>query len=116
MPSKVEAKPHCVESASRSSGTCLAAASMRRRSSSSRSSSERLVVTSPQPLIGVADLENVLPPESGALAKRGTLRERLERFERTLVEEAMREHGSTRSVASALGISQSSVVRKLRRT
>jgi transcriptional regulator with PAS, ATPase and Fis domain len=41
-------------------------------------------------------------------------RQRLEDFERGLIKAAWREHGSTRGAAKALGISQSSVVRKLR--
>ncbi len=75
---------------------------------------ERLIVTSPQPLIGLQDLDGVLPADAGTLSGRGSLRERVERFESGLLEEAMRTHGSTRGVAKALGISQSSVVRKLR--
>ncbi|VTU16629.1 TyrR/PhhR family helix-turn-helix DNA-binding protein [Variovorax sp. RA8] len=71
-------------------------------------------MTSPQPLIGLPDLEGVLPADAGTLSSRGSLRERVERFESGLLEEAMRAHGSTRGVAKALGISQSSVVRKLR--
>ncbi|WP_150326514.1 helix-turn-helix domain-containing protein, partial [Enterobacter hormaechei] len=42
-------------------------------------------------------------------------RQRVDRFERRLIEDAMRKYGNTREVARALGISQSSVVRKLRR-
>lgn len=76
---------------------------------------ERLVVMSPLPLIGPPDLDGVLPADAGRAGGPGTFRERLERFERTLVQEAIKVHGSTRSAAMALGISQSSVVRKLRR-
>src|SRR2546427_13012496 len=47
LPSIVDAKPHCGLSASRWSGTCLAADSMRRRSSSTDSSRGFLVVTRP---------------------------------------------------------------------
>ncbi|VTU25032.1 (S)-limonene 6-monooxygenase [Variovorax sp. PBL-H6] len=75
---------------------------------------ERLVVTSPQPLIGLQDLDGVLSADAEGISGRGSLREQLERFESGLLEEAMRAHGSTRGVAKALGISQSSVVRKLR--
>jgi transcriptional regulator with PAS, ATPase and Fis domain len=44
-----------------------------------------------------------------------TFRQRVERFERRLIEDALRQHGNTREVARVLGLSQSSVVRKLRR-
>lgn len=74
---------------------------------------ERLVVTSPGELVGMAELEDVLPRDEVGSSP-GTFKARLARFERGLLEEAMREHGSTRSVAAALGLSQSSVVRKLR--
>ena len=75
---------------------------------------ERLVVTSPHPLIGLQDLDGVLSVDTERGSSRGSLRERLERFESGLLEDAMRAHGSTRGAAKALGISQSSVVRKLR--
>jgi PAS domain S-box-containing protein/TyrR family helix-turn-helix protein len=74
---------------------------------------ERLVVTSPGELIGMHDLDGVLPRELLGSSS-GTFKQRLGRFERILLEEAMREYSSTRGVAKALGLSQSSVVRKLR--
>jgi PAS domain S-box-containing protein len=74
---------------------------------------ERLVVTSPGELVSIGELEDVLPSDPPRQPS-GTFKERLTRFERDLIAEAMREHGSTRGVAAALGLSQSSVVRKLR--
>jgi len=74
---------------------------------------ERLVVTSPADLVGTVELDDVLPGSEPKLVV-GTFKERLERFERDLLQEAMREHGSTRGVAAALGLSQSTVARKLR--
>src|SRR5262249_53286183 len=51
LPAAVEAKPHCGEIASRSSGTYLAASSMRRRSESSDSSSGSFELISPSTTI-----------------------------------------------------------------
>jgi transcriptional regulator with PAS, ATPase and Fis domain len=75
---------------------------------------ERLVVTSQNDLIEPEFLDGVLPADA-LDAEPHTFRGRVERFERRLVEDAMRKHGNTRDVAKALGLSQSSVVRKLRR-
>ena len=75
---------------------------------------ERLIVTSPEPLIGTEQLDAVLPTDAAGAADPLAFRQRLGEFERRLIEEAWQEHGSTRGAAKALGISQSSVVRKLR--
>lgn len=75
---------------------------------------ERLVVTSPGELVGVSELDAVLPAASVQRCESGSLKDRLDRFEQRLIQEAMLEHGSTRRVAKALGISQSTVVRRLR--
>lgn len=75
---------------------------------------ERLVVTSQDDVIEPEFLDGVLPAEAFR-TERSDFRGRVERFERRLIEDAMREHGSTRDVAKALGLSQSSVVRKLHR-
>ncbi|CAB3751890.1 sigma-54 interaction domain-containing protein [Paraburkholderia humisilvae] len=74
---------------------------------------ERVIVTCDCDVIAPEFLDCMLPPEV-AENQPGTFREQVERFERRLVEDAMREYGSTRDVAKALGLSQSSVVRKLR--
>ncbi|MFC0396848.1 sigma-54 interaction domain-containing protein [Paraburkholderia rhizosphaerae] len=74
---------------------------------------ERVMVTCDSDVIGPEFLDCVLPPEI-AEQQPGTFRQQVERFERGLVEDAMREYGNTRDVAKALGMSQSSVVRKLR--
>jgi PAS domain S-box-containing protein len=73
---------------------------------------ERLLVTSPGDLVGLQDLEAVLPAPSTAGGD--ALKARVEELERRLVEEAIRQHKSTRAAAKALGISQSTVVRRLR--
>ncbi len=75
---------------------------------------ERLIVTSPDVLIGTEQLDVVLPPDAVDSTHPNAFRQRRDEFERRLIEQAWREHGSTRGAAKALGISQSSVVRKLR--
>ena len=74
---------------------------------------ERVIVTSEADVIGPEFLDGVLPGEVFD-EEPSTFRQRVERFERRLIEDAMRKHGNTREVAKALGLSQSSVVRKLR--
>ena len=74
---------------------------------------ERAIVTSEGEVIGPEFLDGVLPGEL-LDEEPSTFRQRVERFERRLIEDAMRKHGNTREVARALGLSQSSVVRKLR--
>lgn len=74
---------------------------------------ERLVVTTPVDLIDVDDLpEPVLQRELQTREGMG-FADKVARFEAQLVREAVRQHGSTRSAARALNISQSTVVRKL---
>jgi PAS domain S-box-containing protein len=75
---------------------------------------ERLVVTSPDDLIGAEQVAAVLPGEVPVEAGPDAFRRRVEQFARRLVEDALRRHGSTRGAAAALGLSQSSVVRKLK--
>lgn len=79
-----------------------------------RNAVERLVVTSPGELVGVSELDAALPAARVQHYESGSLKERLECFEQRLIREAMLEHGSTRGIARALGISQSTVVRRLR--
>lgn len=74
---------------------------------------ERLVVTSESDVIDPQFLDGVLPVDAFDVEP-SSFRHRVERFERRLVEEAMRKAGNTRDAARALGLSQSSVVRKLR--
>ncbi|MGH8781643.1 sigma-54 interaction domain-containing protein [Paraburkholderia sp.] len=75
---------------------------------------ERLVVTSQADVIGPEFLDGVLPVDV-LDQEPNTFRQRVERFECRLIEDALRKHGNTREVAKMLGLSQSSVVRKLRR-
>lgn len=74
---------------------------------------ERLIVTCETDVISPEFLDGVLPREV-LDAQPNSFRQRVGRFERRLVEDAMRQVGNTRDAARLLGLSQSSVVRKLR--
>ncbi|WP_186178467.1 sigma-54 interaction domain-containing protein [Burkholderia gladioli] len=74
---------------------------------------ERLIVTCESDVISPEFLDGVLPRDV-LDAQPNSFRQRVERFERRLVEDAMRQVGNTRDAARLLGLSQSSVVRKLR--
>lgn len=78
---------------------------------------ERLVVTSPGTVITLEDLPSFLRDAGGngaaALALSGkTLKDILEEVEGKVLREALARHKTTRKAAEALGIDQSSVVRK----
>lgn len=76
---------------------------------------ERLVVTSPQDLISVADFRGIVEVEAGitSLVDPGLpLKEAVGQFEKRLVEDALQTHGSTHKAAKALGVSQPTVLRK----
>jgi PAS domain S-box-containing protein len=75
---------------------------------------ERLVVTCESDIIDPEFLDDVLPGEV-LEGEPNSFRQRVVRYETRLVEEAMRKVGNTRDAARLLGLSQSSVVRKLRR-
>ena len=81
---------------------------------------ERLVVTTPSLIIGVEDLPEHLfrsvREKATSLSLQGeTLKEMMNRVEAGILRSCMVQHKTTRAVAAALGINQSSVVRKLRR-
>jgi len=65
-------------------------------------------------MIGPECLDDVLPV-ARLYEEPYSFRRRVERFERRLIEDALREHGNTRDVARTLGFSEPSVVRKVRR-
>lgn len=75
---------------------------------------ERLVVTSENDVIDPEFLDGMLPREVMD-EEPSSFSQRVERFERRLVEDAVRKAGNTRDAGRLLGLSQSSVVRKLRR-
>jgi transcriptional regulator with PAS, ATPase and Fis domain len=81
---------------------------------------ERLVVTSPGPVITLQDLpsflrgQNPLPASQPSFEGR-TLKGILDNVEASVLREALARYKSTRKAAEALGIDQSSVVRKAKR-
>ncbi|WP_289116836.1 sigma 54-interacting transcriptional regulator [uncultured Idiomarina sp.] len=76
---------------------------------------ERLVVTSEQALITTAHLPRELIGEQ-FLGKQGlSLRHRMDELELRLISEALQVHGTTRAAAQALGIDQSTLVKKQQR-
>lgn len=83
---------------------------------------ERIVVLSNAPIIDVVHLPEGLQPKgvtaanpAGAVSLHRvvTYKQALEEMEESLLEKAMAEHGSTRKIAKALDVNQSTVVRKL---
>jgi PAS domain S-box-containing protein len=81
---------------------------------------ERLVVMSETDLIDLKDLPNdIVPraqdPTAGATDGRTTLtlQEALDGLERNMLIQAMKAHGNQRGMATALGINQSTIARKL---
>jgi len=77
---------------------------------------ERLVVTAEQSLITTAQL----PIELGVNESYGcpglSLKDQVERLEQRLIEQAMAMYGTTRQAATALGIDQSTLVKKQKRS
>lgn len=76
---------------------------------------ERLVVTAIDDLIGLDDLPTPLAVTVPALPDELSLDARMRSYELALIEEAMHRFGTTRAAARHLGISQSAVVRKLKK-
>ncbi|MBS1229344.1 MAG: norR 15 [Proteobacteria bacterium] len=82
---------------------------------------ERLILISDQSsvldgdsLLPMLRLEQPSPDAAPASAEKG-LKEIVNEFERRIVEQALRQHGSTRKAAAALGIDQSTIVKKAKR-
>ncbi|PWA12780.1 transcriptional regulator [Pueribacillus theae] len=76
---------------------------------------ERLVVTSDSEEITVNDLPGIFNLHSENRIKEKTLKELIEEVERKAIIEAMLEHKTTRKAAAKLGISQSTLVKKMQR-
>lgn len=78
---------------------------------------ERLVVTTTEDEILPCHLpSDVLPPPpSGASVIGAPLRDHVMALEKSLIESALATHGTTRTAAAALGIDQSTLVKKMRR-
>lgn len=78
---------------------------------------ERLVLVSdPQAIVGRGQLAVLLDLDGGRAGTDGTtLKTRVQDLERSLIVEALDRHGSTRRAAAALGIDQSTLVKKAQR-
>jgi len=82
---------------------------------------ERLILISDQS--SVLDSDSLLPmlrleqpsPDAAPASPDKSLKEIVNEFERRIVEQALRQHGSTRKAAAALGIDQSTIVKKAKR-
>jgi transcriptional regulator with PAS, ATPase and Fis domain len=76
---------------------------------------ERLVVTTPEPLIRAEYLPALLQPEATQTRESDAdMRARTAVFERRLVQDAVERYGSTRAAARHLRTSQSTIVRRLK--
>ena len=78
---------------------------------------ERMVVTSNDDMISYADIPAIIRNETAdqgpiSIAKIMPMRDAIQTVERILIQRALKEYGSTRKAAKALGINQSTVVRK----
>lgn len=73
---------------------------------------ERLVVTAPHDVIDVGDL--AIPAAAPRVAGGASLDEQVRRIEIALIEDALRRFTTTRAAARHLGVSQSTIVRKLK--
>lgn len=78
---------------------------------------ERLVVSCPQDSISANDLPSYITHQQGSVApaSHGSLQQQVTALERRLIENALAEHGTTRAAAFALGIDQSTLVKKNKR-
>lgn len=76
---------------------------------------ERLVVTVDSPVIGLDVLPTYVLKATGHVSRNKTLKVAVGAAEEMLLRDAARRYGSTRKIARVLGISQSSVVRKLKK-
>lgn len=77
---------------------------------------ERLVVIGEQREITEQDVEaSIYGTRHSAQRKGGSLQEMMDAYERQILEDAVKKYASSRKIAKALGISQPTVLRKLKR-
>lgn len=76
---------------------------------------ERLVVTADQPLITIEQLPAEFKLESSFIGEKRALKSQVEALEQRLIDEAIKECGTTRAAAKLLGIDQSTLVKKQKR-
>lgn len=77
---------------------------------------ERMVVTSSQPLIDAGSLPEQFNDLQAVERNDLDLKTRVSLFEEKVLQDALKRYGSTRAVAKELNVSQSTVVRRLRKT
>ena len=76
---------------------------------------ERLVVIGEQREITEQDVEaSIYGTRHSAQRKGGSLQEMMDAYERQILEDAVKKYASSRKIAKALGISQPTVLRKLK--
>lgn len=76
---------------------------------------ERLMVSTPQSEISLKDLPEYLRAQSAKADHGLNLKDRVLAFEKDLIISALNIHGSTRATAEALGVEQSTLVKKIAR-
>lgn len=77
---------------------------------------ERLVVIGDQPEISVDDVDLAIHGERVSPVKEAVhLQDMLDAYERTILENAVKKYKSSRKIADTLGVSQPTVLRKLKR-
>ena len=76
---------------------------------------ERLMVCTPHSEINSDDLPDYLRTESGEIKGVQNLKDRVLAFERNLILDALNIHGSARAAAEALGVEQSTLIKKIAR-
>ncbi len=79
---------------------------------------ERILVMAEGDVIGIEDLPQKIVGESGSRVlptEHMSLQQAVESFERTLLVDAMQQHGNQYRVAELLGVNQSTIARKLKR-
>lgn len=79
---------------------------------------ERIVVTTGGDIISVEDLPEHMRTghaQSKTSVVDGSLRSTMEKVEKQIIEDALKTHGSTHKTAQALGVNQSTIVRKKQR-
>lgn len=76
---------------------------------------ERLMVSTPQSEISLKDLPEYLRTQPAEAYRTQNLKDRVLSFEKDLIINALNIHGSTRATAEALGVEQSTLVKKIAR-
>ncbi|HEY9576883.1 MAG TPA: TyrR/PhhR family helix-turn-helix DNA-binding protein, partial [Pseudobacillus sp.] len=80
---------------------------------------EQIVVTAQQPLIHIKDLplamKHMIHNENHLVLNHLTLKKAVEETEKQVLSHALKQHKTTRKMAKALGVNQTTIMRKLRK-